>query len=122
MKPEEINEGKGIVAKFMGAKHYPKYKWWKFSKWSDCYVFEQNSHIGFSNRHLKYDTSWDWLMPVWNKFRKLSFSGEYISADYSRHRYFTFIISSKITNCDIEAAFKELVEAIKWYNLNQQKA
>ncbi len=98
MSEEEIIEGNSLIHEFMGI---PK---------SEQTGFEHPSN-------LLYNSSWDWLMPVWQKFRSLNWYGQDYCSSYSHtHRYFVFIISNKLVNTSIDDVFNELVEGIKWYN------
>lgn len=78
---------------------------------SDKYFLEVNS--------LKYHSSWDWLMPVWVKFRTLNY-------DYSngvkrddlkkQHEDFRELILGALEIGSITMTFKYISEAIQWYN------
>lgn len=64
---------------------------------------------------LKYHSSWDWLHPAWDKFRDLSFRGNI--KNIFTHSIYRDRISKAISwGGTVTDAFKELVEAIKWYN------
>jgi hypothetical protein len=61
---------------------------------------------------LKYDTSWDWIMPVWIKFRNLNCS-------YPRYEEWINSLQWYLYSSDEPKRFFErLVYAIKWYNEN----
>lgn len=53
-----------IIALFMGAKYWPKGN--IMAKYSDAWEFP-GADNAWNTKGLKYDTSWDWLMPVVEK-------------------------------------------------------
>lgn len=60
MTPEEIIEGNKLIAEFMGYEKHPTIE--------DCLRDPQKSEHNFMHpSHLKYHSSWDWLMPVIEK-------------------------------------------------------
>jgi len=66
---------------------------------------------------LEYHSSWDWLMPVYIKFKNLdikdvSFRGQ--------HKQVCASFGNGILSGDINNAFNDAVMAIKWYNQNKQ--
>lgn len=61
----------------------------------------------------KYNISWDWLMPVWCRIRDLRFKEmkhEFEHADIKQN------CAHAICYRDIQSAYYEIVNAIKWYN------
>ena len=56
-------------------------------------------------QHLQYHTSWDWLMPVVDKCYQ---------EHMSKH------IADAVMTCDIDEAYKVVVEFIKQYNDERQ--
>lgn len=66
-------------------------------------------------KDLKYHKSWDWLMPVWIKFRNLEFS-EDSQSDHD-HRDWINSLQWYLFSSDEPKRFAErMVFAIKWYN------
>lgn len=57
----------------------------------------------------KYDTSWDWLMPVVEKIRPLAYKIDIDSTAWRR-------LSGKSIFSKIEDVYHAVVEFIKWYN------
>lgn len=99
-----------VIARFMGGKpseyHMPK----------GTYIFFDQLYHGqqlHAYKKMKYSTSWDWLMPVWYKFRDLQFRTFGHNSDWIEHCGY---ISDAILNKGISETFSVLVEAIKWYN------
>lgn len=113
MTEQEITEGKKLIAEFIG------YDWKNYEK---TIVDEDKSYarlsgdreidVPLTEEDLEYHTSWDWLMPAWNKFKDIEFSPPFPQGHYRICDH----IKNAICNCDIELAFKELVEGIKWHN------
>lgn len=62
---------------------------------------------------LRYDRSYDWLMPVWHKFSGLQLNG-------LEHAIHCQVIKTAITNEPIEEFLNELAEAIEWYNTTKK--
>jgi hypothetical protein len=63
---------------------------------------------------LRYNSDWRDLMPVWYKFRDLKFTTASAAGAY--HRGLRSRIRIAITDQNISESYKELVEAVKWYN------
>ena len=63
---------------------------------------------------LKYDSSYDWFMTAWVKFRDLKF--EELTEDFYVHGEFSHEIGAAIIYSTITEAFDELVKGIEWYN------
>jgi len=75
----------------------------------------------------KYDTSWDWLMPVVEKIEGLYFYGHLTKNTHDGRHYMSFITK----DCDtvaysspgqtkIESVYKAVVTFIAWYNTQKQ--
>lgn len=134
---EKILEGNKLIAEFMGGKWYPKTSWYNiFTMWDNCFVFE--NRIGFQYRHLKYHSSWDWLMPVIEYIDTISERNNglvYCQTNATSHTFYINYNDGSVLNtnfpkynhgrhrCEGESriynVFLAIVEFIKWYN--QQK-
>lgn len=71
---------------------------------------------------LKYHSSWNWLMPVWKKFREINYDyPNGIKRDdlKNEHEHFRELIIGSLEICSIKMAFRYIVYAIKWYNQQQ---
>lgn len=122
-------EGNKLIAEFMGLEmeildlvHYPQGKHeWQVSLLPNIKPFNVygSEEDAIQKMNLKYDSSWDWLMPSWQKFRdmRLSETDEGLNDDYSRHLQ---AIGTAITHYPIEIACERLVRGIEWYN-SQEK-
>lgn len=69
-------------------------------------------------RKLKYHTSWDWLRPVWDKFRDLKFSEE---TAMKLHLNYVARLAQDIAYGTIEEFHNNLSISIQWYNQQKQK-
>ena len=87
-----------LIAEFMGCTH-------PFNDITDATLYLV-SHGTFNSSELKYDTSWDWLMPVVNKCYQ----------DYGRNAHFLQHdehLQKSIKNREIDEVYQVLVEFIK---------
>lgn len=67
-------------------------------------------------RELKFDTSWDWLMPVVDKIYKWGS----VRPDYGGTiRPYKYLNDLSIM-ADLQQTYVAVVEFIKWYNENQK--
>jgi hypothetical protein len=112
MTNKEIVEGQKIVAHYMGGMELT----------SEDFSFneaQQNSNQSqaYSYEGMKYCTSWDWVIPVWIKFRK--------GWDGKDEKYGEWLDSLGwylYSSDEPMRFFERLVYAIAWYNSrpNQQ--
>ena len=100
---KEIIEGNELIAIFMGAK-YNKTSGWEFSVFGGPY-----SHC---NNKLKFNLSWDWLIPVIDKITSMDGYIEFKASTSSMVSEGGIYINTKF----IENTWKDVVEFIKWYN------
>lgn len=66
---------------------------------------------------LKYHTSWDWLHPVWVKFRDLKFTEE---TSMKLHLNYVARLSQNMVYDTIAEFHYRLYIAITWYNQQKQ--
>ena len=103
-----MNDNK-LIAEFMGAVGTPKYN---PTEW-DVYITgcldvdsdDENAQHFYTPDEMKYHTSWDWLMPVIDKCYQ---------EHMSKH------IAEAVMTCNINEAYKVVVEFIKEYNDGEQ--
>lgn len=111
-------EGNKLIAKFMGCKMDDK-----------CVVVtyplskEEDYLVGVYNfDQLKYDFSWDWLMPVVEKISKMKYR-----VKINSNHIDTSVIIQGVEDSDsvlnimyyskpIEAIYTAVVQFIQWYN------
>lgn len=67
----------------------------------------------FYPEQMSFNTSFDWLMPVWVKFRELKFDEN--DPRCSKLSGFKIRIASLISYGSIEDCFNELANGIEWY-------
>jgi len=107
MTQEEIIQGNKLVADFDG------WKPWEHDS-TKLWHPERNITSFISVEDIQYHSSWDWIMPVWIKFRGLALK----NGDYEQwvHSLSWYLYSSDSPF----RLFDRLVYAIKWYNQNKQ--
>ena len=91
-----IEEGRNIIAHFMNDGNGSRV-------WASD---------GMGGR-ISYDTSWDWLRPVWDKFREIRFDD---SSTRALHTNYVGRLAQHMAFSDISEVCKRLVTAIQWYN------
>jgi hypothetical protein len=111
---KEIIECNKLIAEFMGVK--PKEA--KYDKhWYDGYELYKAGlpfaygAMGNGTYNPKFDTSWDWLMPVVKKC--LAICHEEMLNEWEN--YFCDIFLA----CDVLLMHKAVTEFIEWYNKNK---
>lgn len=113
MKQETIIEGNKAVATFHGFSRKPRKE--NSAGWKH---WEIKPFGWFDDEDLKYHTSWDWIMPVWIKFKNLHIKG--ITARHY-HKQVCASFGNAILSGEIENAWSDAVMAINWYNNHQPK-
>ena len=116
------------VALFMGAKKNGAQTLDDFQKFVEEYTvqpfesyFKEVTYYPTENvwinkvTKLLYNRSWDWLLPVWDEYRKKcnELRKNHIIAEYSFYEQ-KFMLGVK--NNDIDFSFSVIVEAIEDYN------
>jgi hypothetical protein len=98
-----------LIADFMGLRHVSDDKYIKNLKEmkSNGIYFEQ----GYMTSDLKYDTDWNWLMPVIKKILDISLELD------SMEMYYEIIDSVPV----MEHTYQAVVDFIKWYNESNDK-
>jgi hypothetical protein len=107
-----------LIAEFMGINHLDDDKYinnLKEMKAEGLY-FEQ----GYMTSELKFDTDWNWLMPVIRKIEELGndvlITTNYIQISFDEGEQFIVIDD---LNIKIDSVYNAVVEFIKWYNENK---
>lgn len=115
---DTIASGNEVLARFLG--------WEKYGNGYKCpniYPIENSTSAGwttFTHTSFEFNTRFDWLMPVWYKFRDLKFEDTATFEDRLVLRKYLYL-TDKIREAILEGptpleAFKELVSGITWYN------
>ena len=109
METNEILKGNKLIAEFMKAKNENSdiYYLPEFGHYFNSYGQIEYNEC-FRSNELKYHSSWDWLMPVIKKCLIGECKNKF---DYS-------YLYESLCNIDLKETFIEVVEYIKWYNLN----
>lgn len=112
MTMEEIKEGNRLIAEFMEVEKCTRCDPW-------CGGYRYGLGIFYLPEEMKYNSSWDWLIPACKKFDNLYLYEPCLSSDdYIDH---CENIDNAVTNYEIKPAFQMLVEGIKWYNKIKEK-
>ena len=100
MTQEQIVEGNKLIAEFM----------------SDFILLTKDEAIVVRDRKtLCFHSSWDWLMPVIDKIRSMNEYSGFVDHTSSIVDEGGVYINTKF----IENTWKDVVEFIKWYNVNK---
>lgn len=81
-----------------------------------------NGYLNGSDRNSKYDTSWDWLMPVVEKIERIKGVHLVISELGCDIYSFGKRVSDSREDTKIKTVYKAVVSFIKWYSNQPQKA
>lgn len=76
--------------------------------------YKIDDYLGTPNvtPNMSYNTSWDWLMPVWDRLR-MDITGPLLHTGIQ--------ISQALKDCCITTAHRLIYEAITWLNQNKGK-
>ena len=111
MKKETIINGNKLIDEFIGLKPVKTFGKYLISQ-DHCMCSEETEEKamhGFASI-AKYNSSWDWLMPI---VKKCYYKAEDIEAEEWCVRIQTAVVS------DLNATYNEVIEFIKWYNENK---
>jgi hypothetical protein len=121
-----------LIAEFMGRKFYAysgnkSYKF-GFSSYKFCIEAIQKykwvgytPELGWQQGVGEYHTSWDWLMPVWQKCKEIGFwmcCNGFGKLWNEKSKEIEVAISMEI-NCEKSAI--KIAELIEWYNENNKQ-
>ncbi len=107
-KNELITEGSALIAEFMELKRskgvqYDSRVYYHIPYYHDSLIAAEDQFL--------YHISWDWLMPVWIKFRDLEYKEGML-----HHSHWRSIISNQLYIAKHPSELlPSLVNAIKWY-------
>ena len=108
MTEQEIIDNNRIIAEFMGAKPCKQHPNTQL-----FLTIKDNKNPSLQYWHLlKYHTSWDWLIPVFNKVYSTRGYMEYI------RKYNVYDDGIVIDTFKILVSYKRIIHFIKWYNTN----
>ena len=112
-----------LMAEFMDDKIFINYppKFWNKEHWDESGFNGSLSDMFWDVDEMKYHTSFEWLIPVWYKFKNLHFNDvkhEFEHAEWKRN-IDLILLCSETEKDALNDGFEKLVEAIKWYNQTQ---
>lgn len=114
MSTVSISEGNKMIAEFMGC--YGSEHWaggeavYRYG-FKDTHITERWHESNFDER-TPYHSSWDWLHPVWDKFKLLTapVGLEGVLLNYIAR------LAQDLAHETIDVFHRNLVTAITWYN------
>ncbi len=117
MEQKEIIEGIKLIAKFDGKSIYPEKGTPEFKAW-------KGETCDFEWYQVKYNSSWDWLMPVIDKIENIGMDGfkcfavdiENNECEIKDYREGQSSVSYCEEETKILSVFMAVVEFIKWFN------
>lgn len=104
---QSIVEGNRVIAEFMGVKIV-----------EDKYSYRPGVVEPLKEEHLAYHTSWDWLMPSWEKLRLSVW--HHNSESYPKE--FMLFVKNFQTACfnnSIGDARNAVIDSIQWHKKNK---
>lgn len=111
---KNTTENNKLIAEFLG--------WYKPDE--ENYYVHKYSEKDYTDKQLKYHSSWDWLMPVVEKIDLILPDDNLVSISFNRcliEYHAEGITFEGIGNTRIEATYKAVVEFILWYNENNKQ-
>lgn len=118
MKATTTEEKNKVLVEFMEYKHHEEYR----DQFDEFHAERWSKDDERDLCSLNYDESYDWLMPVWRKFRDLNTPvlwGDNLSKFHNMSKE---IARSIVCENTPDKAFDLLVEAVEWYNsINDKK-
>lgn len=97
--------GNRLIAEFMGIPRCPICE-------EDCCGYQFGAGLIYKPEEMKYHTSWDWLMPVVEKIRKIE---DETDREGKNFKHYQKVLSYPIYT-PIETIWKAVVQFITWYN------
>ena len=92
--------------KMIGCYYIPKH-----GEWSPIeYSYESETKEHYEPKEMKYNTSWNWLMPVVSKI----LIGSYTLEGVKKMKE----VQNSLITCSIEKTFESVCNFIEWHNDN----
>jgi hypothetical protein len=130
----DIIENNKLIAQFMGLENYSTDNVIEEDKLRWVLESDINKYKSVLSKELKYDSDWNYLMPVIEKIEKLKIEDQIeagfvtiwsrkdgCTIEYKMYESSDFYVSTKVTTTKIKAVYDTVVQFIKWYNLNKDK-
>ena len=112
-----INENNKLIAEFLGCNH-------PYNEITDATLYNVSNGT-FELNELRYDVSWDWLMPVIQKIENLGYEVQIRNTDCIIYQlldileYKPVIGTISSASGKIYSTYTAVVEFIKEYNQNK---
>lgn len=129
---KEILEGNKLIAIFMGGKllmnniyNFPVSFGYKESYDEGGYIGSGKSSV-WDIDEMEYHTSWDWLIPVYNKILALFNSDNELLKKLKENRLILNCVKTVLDASDVSlqieiySSFLKVCDIIKWYNSTQK--
>lgn len=116
MKKNEILEGNKLIAEFFTKEKF-------FNHSIVLNGFDEETDLFFDNQ-LKFNSSWDWIMPVVMEIEELGYEINIkgikcsVNCVLDENPIISYVLGEKSKK--IELLFTVIVEFIKWYNENNK--
>ena len=130
----DIIENNKLIAQFMGLENYSTDNVIEEDKLRWVLESDINKYKSVLSKELKYDSDWNYLMPVIEKIEELKIEDQIeagfvtiwsrkdgCTIEYKMYESSDFYVSTKVTTTKIKAVYDKVVQFIKWYNLNKDK-
>lgn len=114
MTQEEITNNNKLIAEFMGMGNNPKF--YNLMSPTLLYVIDR-AKTSCTAEELRFDFSWDWLMPVCHKIARINH--ETIDTNVLRMPSWEF--GSIGLESSITSVWEAVVKFINWYNENKEE-
>ena len=107
---QNTNENNKLIAEFMHLELISNKEY--VIKRRDMIKQDITYNLPLTSDDLKYNSCWNWLMPVINKCYQ-----EHLSKHFDANLILS--IAGAVMNCDKDKAYKVVLEFIKEYNQNK---
>lgn len=122
MEQQKINEGNKLIADFLNwDKHESNPDVYWIPNLYPYYHKEDERQTGATTdrlENMRFHIEWNWLMPVWKKLSHLVYEYRHALSkeDYISAHIFTKQVIDSFQRTDLESAYENIVEFIKWHN------
>jgi len=97
-----------LIAEFMGLSHGKENE----TRWAKDWFTPDGRRYA----HLQYDSSWDWLFPVFHEIRGIVYSHENFRLYFTGKNYLQWFDGDLHISGDLKDVYKEVISFINFYN------
>lgn len=111
-------ENNKLISEFMGAKLRASYPTTDVMYFGEGSTVPCNNMRYHSTGQMKYDSSWEWLMPVIVECNKIGDLFEFESPEKGQFQESFYMENMwfELLNGDIKSIYRRVVSFIRWYN------